>query len=515
MEKRSLIAVALSIGVLVLWSVLFPQSHPIAKKEVIEKTEANSPVASGTIKALPVEKPIIAVTDTADDIKSLPTFTYSREGMDIVFIESRAAIKEIDFKNHENYKFNLGEGFLSSGSKENFKLYSKDANKVVFVFSDGIKKIFKEFIFSNTNNSIELVINVQNVSSNKIELENSVILGRLDISPVGHQQSFLGTVLSSEEKTLHIGLNKEVTLNNATFVGLKEKYFCAIIENKTEKSTGFVRRFNGKVFDVGLTGNVLSVLPGKQVSQNFQIYLGPLDLRIINQTKPSWATIIHYGTFDFIAQILLQALEFFHKLVHNWGLAIILLSLAVYLLLYPLSIKQMKSMKEMQILQPKIEALRKTYKDDAQKLNKEIMELYKEHKVNPFGGCLPLLLQMPIFFALYQVLLRSFALKGSSFLWIKDLSEPDRLYTLQNAIPLMGKDINILPVIMAIGMFVQQKLTMAKSGGEAAEQQKIMLIVMPIMFGVIFYNMPAGLVLYWFVNSILMLISQLRMNATK
>ena len=169
-------------------------------------------------------------------------------------------------------------------------------------------------------------------------------------------------------------------------------------------------------------------------------------------------------------------------------------------------------------MQPKVEALRKANKDNPQKMNKEIMELYKEHKVNPLGGCLPLLLQMPIFFALYNALMRSIVLKGAKFLWIKDLSEPDRLWIFPASwpnLPILGNELNILPIIMAIGMFVQQKISSISSGGAAAEQQKIMLILMPIIFGLIFYRMPSGLVLYWFVNSLLMLIFQLRMNRAR
>jgi len=184
----------------------------------------------------------------------------------------------------------------------------------------------------------------------------------------------------------------------------------------------------------------------------------------------------------------------------------------VYLVLFPLTMKQMRSMKEMQALQPRIDELRKTYKDNPQRMNKEVMELYREHKVNPFGGCLPLLLQMPIFFALYQALMRSVALRGARFLWIKDLSEPDRLFILPTSIPLIGNEINILPIVMAIGMFVQQKLSSGNASSSTAEQQKIMLILFPVMFGFIFYHMPSGLVLYWFVNSLLMLIFQVRIS---
>jgi YidC/Oxa1 family membrane protein insertase len=137
------------------------------------------------------------------------------------------------------------------------------------------------------------------------------------------------------------------------------------------------------------------------------------------------------------------------------------------------------------------------------------------HKVNPFGGCLPLILQMPIFFALYNALMRSVALKGATFLWIKDLSEPDKLFTLPVSLPVISNEFNLLPIIMAIGMFFQQKISSAAASGASAEQQKIMLIVMPIMFGFIFYRMPSGLVLYWLVNSMLMLGFQLQMNRAK
>ena len=166
----------------------------------------------------------------------------------------------------------------------------------------------------------------------------------------------------------------------------------------------------------------------------------------------------------------------------------------------------------MQMVQPKVEALRAQHKDNPQRMNKEIMELYKHHKVNPFGGCLPLILQMPIFFALYQALMRTPQLRGAHFLWIKDLSSPDKLLSLPSAVPVIGNEINLLPILMTIGMFIQQKASMANVSAEQAEQQKIMLIVFPLMFCFIFYHMPAGLVMYWFINSTLMLVNQLRLK---
>ena len=209
-----------------------------------------------------------------------------------------------------------------------------------------------------------------------------------------------------------------------------------------------------------------------------------------------------------------KVLEFLYNLVHNLGLAIVILSVIIYLILYPLTLKQMRSVKAMQALQPKMEELRKQYKDNPQKLNKEVLELYKIHKVNPLGGCLPLLLQIPIFLALYQVLSRSVALKGASFLWIKDLSAPDRLLVLKQPLPFLGADINILPIAVAVVMFLQQRISMASTAGTNAEQQKIMSILFPLIFGALFYRVPSGLVLYWLINSTLMFLYQLKINRT-
>ena len=153
-----------------------------------------------------------------------------------------------------------------------------------------------------------------------------------------------------------------------------------------------------------------------------------------------------------------------------------------------------------------MEQLKKQHKDNPQKLNKEIMELYKKYKINPLSGCLPILLQMPIFIALYQALMKCIELRNTSFFWIKDLSSPDAV-SLPFTLPLIGNSINILPLIMIGAMFVQQKMSSKTMGSavtpEQKEQQKIMLIVMPVVFGFIFYSMPSGLVLYWVVNTLL------------
>jgi len=210
-------------------------------------------------------------------------------------------------------------------------------------------------------------------------------------------------------------------------------------------------------------------------------------------------------------------LNFLYSVFRNYGVAIILLAILISLLMYPLTMKSFKSMKEMQVLQPKIEKLRKDLKDNPQKLNKEIMELYKKHKVNPFGGCLPMVLQMPVFIALYQAFSRAIELKGAGFLWIKDLSLSDKAFVIQTG-PGSSIPINVLPILMGITMFFQQKASTmsvhANKDDQMQQQQKMMTFMMPVLFGFIFYNMPSGLVLYWFINTLLMFFQQIRIMKT-
>jgi YidC/Oxa1 family membrane protein insertase len=356
---------------------------------------------------------------------------------------------------------------------------------------------------------------VQNLTAAPLRLDFPLILGVLDFHKDQAQARYQDVAVALKDKTLHLNGRKDMAFEEIKFLGLRDRYFCAIIEPQSPGWRGFINKINNQESQIGLNPPEIVLPVGQSIKQNFRIYLGPQELKYINAIKPEWTAIIHYGTFDFIAQLILQVLEALYRLVHNWGWAIIILSIGIYLLLFPLSLKQMHSMKKMQALQPEIEELRRIYKDNPQKLNKEIMELYRRNKANPFAGCLPLILQMPIFFALYQVLMRSVSLKGAVFLWIKDLSEPDRLFQLPFTMPILGNEVNILPILMAIGMFVQQKFSLANTSSGSAEQQKMMMIIMPIMFGFIFYRMPAGLVLYWFVNSLFMLIYQIRISRTK
>jgi YidC/Oxa1 family membrane protein insertase len=228
-------------------------------------------------------------------------------------------------------------------------------------------------------------------------------------------------------------------------------------------------------------------------------FFGPMDPNYMNKVPGNLAAAIDFGWFDIIAKPLTIALEWFNQYVHNYGISIILLTIAIKLLFWPLSQKSYKSMEQMKRLQPMVAKLREKYGDDKERLNKESMQLYKTYNVNPAGGCLPMVLQIPVFFGLYKALLGTVALRHADFIthfpftdiiWLADLSAKDPLY--------------ITPIVMGATMFLQQKMT--PSAGDPT-QQKIMMLL-PLVFTFMFLNFPAGLVVYWLVNNILSIAQQ-------
>lgn len=503
MDRRLLLTIVLALGVFIVWSSLVTKLHLIENKGVEVKQ------APQLILPPKPELPEAPKQEPED------FFATKQSKHDLVFVQSDGSLHDVSFPQYKGYKFLLGKGFLLKDQPLIFSKVESGENKIIFKAQDINKQIIKRFIFSNNNYDLWLEIEVVNISNVSQNLRLALQLGNLEFSNAEEARyKDVTLLLQDQDKIVRLNGRKDSSFSKIKFVGWRDRYFCVIVEPEDKAWAFSIEKKDNKESLLNLFKGDLVLDPGQRTVSKFHIYLGPQDLKSISSANSEWVSILHYGTFDFISQLLVQLLAWIYKLVHNWGLTIIVLSVLIYFILYPLSLKQMRSMKEMQILQPKIEELKITYKDNPQKLNKAIMDLYKEHKVNPFGGCLPLLLQIPIFFALYQVLIRSVALKGASFLWIKDLSEPDRLFILPFQLPILANEINILPILMIIGMFFQQKISMAKNmSGASAEQQKLMLILMPLMFGLFFYRMPSGLVLYWFVNSTLMLIYQLKVNA--
>ena len=247
--------------------------------------------------------------------------------------------------------------------------------------------------------------------------------------------------------------------------------------------------------------------PGAGKEFTYDAYFGPKKLSILNEVNHALSKAINFGWFDVIAKPMLWLLNFFHSVIGNYGIAIILLTVLIKGTFWPITQKGMKSMKNMQKLQPKVAKLKEKFKDDPQKMNQEMMALYKTYKVNPLGGCLPLVLQIPFFFALYKVLLMSIELRHAPFmLWINDLAAPDRLWIGFDIPYLHG--IPVLTLLMGASMYLQQKMTPTTAD---PTQAKIMQFL-PIIFTFMFLNFASGLVLYWFVNNLLSILQQQLIN---
>ena len=306
-----------------------------------------------------------------------------------------------------------------------------------------------------------------------------------------------------------------------TWVAAKNKYFvqilapeepassCTLYAARDEESTRFMV---GQVSaDVTLGAKLIE--PGGRFERRVGYYVGPKKFSVLKTLGARQDEVMLYAWwqwFRWLCRVLLSTLNWLYALIPNYGVAIILLTAIVRTLFWPITHKSTQSMKEMQRVQPLVKEIREKYKDKPQKMNKEVMALYKEHKVNPMAGCLPIVVQMPVFIALFTVLRSAVELRFASFLWIADLSEPEGI--LAGALPFPAGGINILPVVMAATMFWQQKLT--PSGGDP--QQQKMMQFMPLFMLFMFYSMPSALVLYWSVSqglSIMQMLHSRRLTA--
>ena len=301
---------------------------------------------------------------------------------------------------------------------------------------------------------------------------------------------------SFEEETSASTLAEQGILEQGTFLwaGVMSNYFMNLTAPAETQNLTLKGRVQGSVWRLALERPEQPTPAGGEFSSTTNWWLGPKDKNLLVTAPNDMISALHYGMFSIIARPLLVILDFFHSYAGNWGIAIILLVCLIRICFWPLSQKSYKSMNQMKKLQPMMEKLREKYKDDKQALNREVMQLYKTYKVNPAGGCLPILVQIPVFIGLYQALLNSIELRHAAFIdhipftdiiWLADLSAADPYY--------------ITPIVMGLTMFLQQRLTPA--AGDPT-QQKIMMF-MPIVFTAMFLNFPAGLVLYWLCNNIL------------
>jgi YidC/Oxa1 family membrane protein insertase len=321
-----------------------------------------------------------------------------------------------------------------------------------------------------------------------------------------------------------------VPARQVDWIASKSKFFVQILTPEQGDSTGYdftVQRDEPKgqatQVSAALQFGQQIVDAGDAVSRSTRLYIGPKDFDFLKTQGMEQTEVMEFkstGFWKFMNPVmypiklgLLWGLTHF-ALFGSYGIAILILTVIIRVLFWPLTHKSTESMQRMQALQPQMQALKEKYKDNPQRMQQETMALYKENKVNPFGGCLPMLVQIPVFIALFAVLRSAIELRFSQFLWISDLSEPENLFA--GMIPIVGS-LNILPLLMSATMMWQQKLTTGGSTAatpEQAQQQKMMAVMMPIMMLFFFYKMPSGLVLYWTTSQLIM-IGQLLLRRIK
>lgn len=297
---------------------------------------------------------------------------------------------------------------------------------------------------------------------------------------------------TSESTLTETGIIEQGLFN---WAGVMSNYFMNVTAPVDPDNLTLKGRVQGGVWRLALERpDVLVPGSGAEVPVGVNWWFGPKDRELLAAAPDHLDQAVNFGMFSIIARPLLTILSFFHSYVGNWGIAIIMLTFCIRVVFWPLSQKSFKSMEQMKKLQPMMKKLREKYKDDKEALNREMMQLYKTYKVNPAGGCLPILVQIPVFIGLYQALLNSIQLRHASFIphlpftditWLADLSAADPFY--------------ITPLLMGASMFLQQRLTPA--AGDPT-QQKVMMF-MPVIFTVMFLNFPAGLVIYWLCNNLL------------
>lgn len=497
-----LLAIILSIAILITYQYFFvkPVPQPLSLEKAVHETTKEETKTAQVVPNVAIPRQTLAQSLSEKEIR------VENDLYIAVFTSIGGTIKSIELKKYTDKNgrpiilkgdsvlpplaLGIDEGFQFSNV--NFSVHGKDIKLgkevktgiIVFEYSLGGYSIRRTYTFKDSDYGIDLRDEVSGLNSYWITLgkdfgiyerDDSVHFGPVVLKDVDRME-FVAKKLT-EPKSF-----KEAV----KWIAQEDKYFFSSIVPKTKVEDSKVWSKNGDAL-------VAFKLPSGV--NDYFIYAGPKEFDTLKRYGFGLEHIVDFGFFSILARPLFWLMKVFYSVFPNYGIAIIILTIIVRIPFVPLINKGQKSMKKLQDIQPKMAEIREKYKSDPQRMQKELMELYKKHKVNPMGGCLPMLLQIPVFFALYKVLLIAIELRGAPFmLWIKDLSAKDPYY--------------ILPIIMGATMVIQQKMTPSTMD---PTQQKIMMI-MPVVFTFMFLTFPSGLVLYWLVNNVLSIAQQWYMN---
>lgn len=370
-------------------------------------------------------------------------------------------------------------------------------SRLVMVAESGSLRVEREYSLTPGSYVIGVKESITNLSDQPLSPVLYRQLTRDNHAPPGDTffyQTFAGPVIYTDQQKFEKidfddiinGSAEHATSAPDGWVGLIQHYFAsAWIPEPGIQREFYTQKAGPNLVSVGYKQALGEVAPGAEVTNSVQLYVGPQDQNVLEKLAPGLDLTVDYGFLTVIAKPIYWLLNWLHSIVGNWGWAIVLLTLIIKTLFFPLQAASYRSMARMKAVAPRLTALRERYGDDRAKLNQAMMELYKTEKINPLGGCLPILVQIPVFISLYWVLQASVEMRDAPWIgWITDLASPDPYY--------------ILPLLMAISMFVQVKLNPKPPD---PMQAKVMMF-MPIAFSVMFFFFPAGLVLYWLVNNL-------------
>ncbi len=539
MEKRAFIAVVISILIIILYQEYMRRFYPPAPppKETAARPE-QAPAAPPVAAAKPAAPSPAPAPEAVQKAVVVPVRDVTVETPDYIarFTNQGARLKSFRLKRYRasvaadspliemaspgpgmEYPLGLRLDDTASGTDQGivYEIQGADLNldaggdgRIAFVGSTPSgRPVVKEFTFSGSSYLVELGVSIGGSA------QGAVVL----LTTAGEPKGVKGDAIFEGLIALREGeitrewpgdIEARINLNAPlSWAGFGYTYFVsalipadgleadAAVVPGTGRDHGYVLETRGRV------------LSSTERSARYRLFMGPKVLSLLESFDRGLEESIDFGYFAFISMPMLQALHFFQTYTGNYGLDIILLTIIIKLLLWPLTHKSFVSMKRMQKLQPQMQRLKDKFGEDKQRLNKEMMDLYKRNKVNPFGSCLPMLLQFPFFIGFYNALLTPIELRHASFLWIKDLSRPD-----WESLPFsaFGFDVGVpvLVLLMGASMFIQQ--WMSPAIGDA--NQRRMMMLMPLIFTVIFVSFPSGLTIYWFVNNLLSIVQQYMIN---
>lgn len=535
-QMRLLLAIGLSFLVLFIWSTFISEKPvvqdeaPQTKEDVVkeqEKVVATKPFQPETVTSQPE---VIPQKTSSSRMITVDTPFYqvkiSEEGAVLRHyvlnkynetVDAGSAKKELitaDLKNGniitsfaDKSVVGLEHALFTADYQQERLDVTSGVKKLSFTWvDDGGRIIEKTYAFDPASYLIGLDITVKN-GSDRIINDNMVL--SITKHQNGKKKAGYGFEGPSgfidgdkvEVKTKKIE-DKNLYPGKIKWIAIEGRYFMTSIIPKAENDGSMKLALNDDLLENRIVSPRSLIEPGNQKTFEYLLFIGPKSMDLLGRLGYDLNKALNFGFFDILAKPCLWFMNKIYGVIPNYGFAIILLTIFTKVLLWPLGSKSYKSMAEMKKLQPLMTELREKHKGNKQQMNKELMALYKTYKVNPMGGCLPMVLQIPVFFALYRMLYQAIELRHAPFLWwINDLSAPDRLFSFDFSIPFMEPPygIPVLTIIMGATMLLQQK--MSPPPGDPAQAK--MMMFMPLIFTFIFINFSAGLVLYWMINNIL------------